>query len=89
MVTINKAAKAGQYPMPKVRNIFTKLTGKKSFAKLDMSEAYTQLILNESSQLLAMVNTPLRLMNITCLPFGVSAIPAIFQCQLEELLRPT
>ena len=47
--------------MPKAEEIFAKLAGKSLFVKIYMSEAYTQLILNESSQLLATINTPLGL----------------------------
>ena len=45
-------------------------------------------MLDEPSQLLATVNTPLGLVAVTHLPYRVSAVPAIFQRKLEELLRP-
>ena len=67
--------------------IFAKLIGKKLFVKLDMSEAYTQLVLDESSHLLATVNTPLGLMAVIRFPYE-SICCAIFQRTLEELLYP-
>ena len=73
--------------MPKAEDIFAKLAGKSLFVKIYMSEAYTQLILNESSQLLATINTPLGLA-VTRLPDRVSTALAIFQRTLEELQRP-
>ena len=57
-VTINRAAQADQYTMPSADDIFARLAGKRLFAKLDLSEAYTQLVLHDESQLLAAVNTP-------------------------------
>ncbi len=86
-VTINKACNVNQYPMPKAEDIFARMAGNKFFAKLDMSEAYAQLVLDEESQLLAAVNTPRGLMAVTRLPYGVASAPAIFQKTLDELLR--
>ena len=86
-VTINKAVNADQFPLPKAEDIFSKLAGKKFFAKLYLSEAYTQLVLDEESQKLAAVNTEKGLMAVTSLACGISASPAIFQRKMEELLQ--
>ena len=86
-VTINKAVNADQFPLPKAEDIFSKLAGKKFFAKLDLSEAYTQLVFDEESQKLAAVNTEKGLMAVTRLAYGISASPAIFQRKMEELLQ--
>ena len=86
-VTINKAVNAEQFPLPKAADIFFKLAGKKFFAKLDLSEAYTQLVLDEESQTLAVVNTEKGLMAVTRLAYGISASSAIFQRKMEELLQ--
>ena len=50
-ITTNRAAQAGQYTMPSAAGILTRLTGKQLFAKLDLFEAYTQLVLDDESQL--------------------------------------
>ena len=86
-VTINKAINADQFPLSKAEDIFSKLAGKKFFAKLDLSETYTQLVLDEESQKLAAVNTEKGLMAITRSAYGISASPAIFQRKMEELLQ--
>ena len=62
---INKAAKIDQFPVPKAEDIFAKLADLKLFVKLDLSEADTQLMSDETSQLLATVNTLLELMAVT------------------------
>ena len=64
--------------MPKGEDIFVRLAGGKVFCKLDMSEAYTQLVLDEESASLAAVNTPKGLFAVMRLPYGVSSGPAIF-----------
>ena len=73
--------------MPKVEDIFARLAGGKIFCKLDMSEAYTQLVLDKKSASLAAVNTPKGLFAVMRLPYGVSLGPAIFQRHLDNLLR--
>ena len=82
MAIINMAAKVDHYPMPKTEDIFAKLADKKLFVKLDMSDAYTQLILDESSQ-----------HSIGTHGYHSLSIWSIwgaghFQRRLEELLRP-
>ena len=85
-VTINKAVNADQFPLLKTEDIFSKLA-EKNFAKLDLLEAYTQLVLDEERQKLAAVNTEKGIMAVTRLAYGISARPAIFQRKMEELLQ--
>ena len=85
-VTINKAVNADQFPLPKTEDIFSKLA-EKNFAKLDLLEAYTQLVLDEERQKLAALNTEKGIMAVTRLAYGISARPAIFQRKMEELLQ--
>ena len=51
-VTVNRAAKLDSYPIPRIDDLFTKLTGGKSFSKLDLSQAYLQVELDEESTLI-------------------------------------
>ena len=78
-VTINQASKLDQYPIPKVEDLFSQLSGGKTFTKLDMSQAYQQLLLDEDSQNFVVVNTHKGLFKYKHLPFGVSSAPGIFQ----------
>ena len=83
-VTINCAAQADQYTMPSADGIFARLVVKRLFTKLDLPEAYTQLVLDEESQLLAVVNTPKGMFAVTGLSYGTSAFSQIFQCELDR-----
>ena len=78
-VTINQASKLDQYPIPKVEDLFSQLSGGKTFTKLDMSQAYQQLLLDEDSQNFVVFNTHKGLLKYKRLPFGVSSAPGIFQ----------
>jgi len=77
-VTINKAVKVDAYPLPKVEDLFAALSGGKYFSKLDMSQAYLQLPLDERSRELVTINTHKGLFQYTRLPFGVSAAPGVY-----------
>ena len=48
--TVNKAAKCDNYPIPKTEDLFASLGGGDKFTKLDLSNAYLQLELEEESQ---------------------------------------
>ena len=56
-LTLNQASKLDRYPIPKVTDLFAKLAGGKAFTKLDMSQAYQQLLLDEESRKYAVINT--------------------------------
>ena len=48
--TINKVAQLDRYPIPRIEDLLAKLAGGKQFSKLDLSQAYQQVPLEESSQ---------------------------------------
>ena len=49
-VTVNPALEMDQYPLPKPENIFATLAGGTAFSKIDLSQAYQQLLLDNESQ---------------------------------------
>lgn len=84
--TVNKASRLDNYPIPKVEDLFAKLRGV-VFTKLDMSQAYQQLSLDDESKQYVVVNTHKGLFRFNRLPFGVSSAPGIFQQAMESLLQ--
>ena len=87
-VTINQAMKVvDPYPLPRVEELFAKLAGGKQFSKLDMSQAYLQLTLEEHLREFVTISTHKGLFQFNRLPFGVSAAPSIFQRCMESLLQ--
>ena len=76
-----------KYPLPRIDEILSSLSGGKSFTKLDLAHAYQQVPLDEESQELTTINTPKGLYRYTRLPFGISSAPAIFQRVMETLLQ--
>ena len=78
-VTVNREISEERYPIPSTEDLFATLAGGKKFTKLDLSQAYTQLEVDEKSQELLTVNTHMGLFRYRRLAYGVSSSPAIFQ----------
>ena len=85
--TINEAAKLDNYPIPKIEDLYATLGGGTEFTKLDLSQAYQQLELDEESQTYTTINTHKGLFRYKRLPFGISSAPGIFQRSMESLLQ--
>ncbi len=80
-------SKLDRYPIPKIEDLFSQLSGDKSFSKLDLSRAYLQIPLTEESKELVVINTRKGLFRYTRLPYGVSSAPGIFQRFIESVLQ--
>ena len=86
-VTINQCVETKLYPLPNVEDIFARLAGGKIFTKLDLSQAYLQLPVDEDSKGLLVINTPKGLFRYNRIPYGVSVAPAIFQSVMDRVLQ--
>lgn len=82
--TVNQVADCDKYPIPKTEDIFATLNGGEKFTKLDLSQAYQQLVLNPDSRNLLTINTHKGLFRPTRLQFGVHSASGIFQRELES-----
>ena len=82
--TVNKAAIVDSYPIPRIEDLFASLAGGTVFSKLDLAH---QLLLDDSSKELVVLNTHNALYRYNRLPFGVAAAPAKFQRTMESILR--
>lgn len=85
-VTLNPYLDVPVYPMPTPEELFTKLNGGQLFTKLDLSNAYEQVVLNQKSHPYVIITPHLGLYQHTRLPFGVAAPPAIFQQIIDKML---
>ena len=74
------------YPLPSPEEVFTKLKGGKIFSKVDLSDAYLQIPLEENSSKLLCINTHQGLFKFERLPFGIKVAPAIFQEVRDTML---
>ena len=86
-VTINRHSMQDQYPLPKADDLFSTLAGGKSFTKLDLTSAYMTQELDEESRKLTCINTHKGLFIDNRCPFGICSAAAIFQRNMEGLLK--
>ncbi|XP_049333824.1 uncharacterized protein K02A2.6-like [Astyanax mexicanus] len=86
-VTINPFLQVEQYPIPRIEDLFASLAGGQRFSKLDLSNAYLQMQVNESSRKLLTINTQKGLFCYNRLPFGIASAPAIFQRAMDQILQ--
>ena len=85
--TVNPVSKLDKYPIPKVEDLSATLVGGRVFSKVNLSQAYQQLSLDEESKKLMVINTMKGLFRYTRLPFGISSAPGIFQRATESVLQ--
>ncbi len=86
-VTINPVLQVDQFPLPKPEDLFATLAGGEKFTKLDLSQAYQQVVLEPESRKYVTINTHQGLYQYNRLPFGVACAPAVFQQTMEKILQ--
>ena len=86
-VTVNPHLDVDQHPLPRPEELFATLANGKAFTKIDLSQAYQQMQLEESSAQYLTINTHTGLYQYTRLPFGVASAPAIFQRAMDMILQ--
>lgn len=86
-LTVNKIPVLEQYPLPKVEELFTSLSECKAFSKLDKSQAYHQIELDEISQKYGVMNTHQGLVMFTRLAFGIHSALSIFSDHFIDALE--
>ena len=86
-MTVNTVSKLDNYPLPRVDDLFTAMSGGKVFSKLNLTHAYQQVLLSESSNKYTTINTTKGLFEYQRIPFVISSAPAIFQRAMEGLFQ--
>ena len=84
---MNPVSKLDTYSIPKIEDLFATLRRGNCFSKLDLSQAYQQLPLDEELKNYVVINTHKGLFRYTRLPFGISSAPVIFQRVIESVLQ--
>ena len=85
--TINSISTTESYPIPRIEDLHAMLVGGKQFTKLDLSNAYLQVLIHPEHRYLTTINTHKGLYEFTRLAFGISSAPAIFQRVMENLFK--
>ena len=85
-VSVNIHYEVNKYPLPHPEEVFTALNSGEKFTKLDLSETYLQIPLDEQSRNLVVINTHKGLYHFTRLPYRVISAPSIFQQIMDQIL---
>ncbi|XP_055909310.1 uncharacterized protein K02A2.6-like [Eupeodes corollae] len=84
-ITINPQLEIDRHPIPRIQELFHKLQGGQYFTKVDLSDAYLQVPLDDESKKLCVISTQFGLFEYQRLPFGTSSSTGIFQRYIEQL----
>lgn len=85
-VTVNPQIEIDRYPIPRIEELFHRLSGGQLFTKIDLSDAYLQIELTESAKRIMVINTPFGLYQYERMPFGIASAPGIFQKIMEGIV---
>ena len=83
----NEAIRRVRHPIPTVNDISLSLNGAQYFSKLDLSQAYHQLELEEQSRYITTFSTHLGLYRYKRLNYGTNAAAEMFQYTLQTALQ--
>ena len=75
------------HPLPLPEDMFDKLQGCRLFSKLDLTKGFWQIPLEEASKKILAMATPLGLYEPNSMPFGMKNAPAVFQREMQRVLR--
>ena len=84
---LNKVTRKFTWPMPKVKDIFSKLNGAKYFSTLDLRASYHHIPLDKSSIPKTAFNSPFQKYEYVKVPFGLAQAPAYFQELMTPILK--
>ncbi|KYO40426.1 hypothetical protein Y1Q_0013241 [Alligator mississippiensis] len=83
--TVNKVLKQDLHPVPTINQLLSVLSGGKIFAKLDLVQAYQQLIVDDKAAEAQTIITHWGAFCVKHLQFEISVAPGIFQWLMEEM----
>ena len=86
-VTLNSAIEKDLYPLPRIEDLLSNLSGGVRFSKIDLVRAYQQVLVDEDTRKLLTILTHKALFTYNRLPFGIASAPAKFQKIVEKLLE--
>ena len=84
-VTVNHQLEPHRHPMPLPEDLMRKLGGGYGFTKIDLADAYNQIMLAPDSQKRLALSTHRGVLLQMRLPFGITSAPGYFQEIMDQL----
>ena len=85
--TLNPWLTEDHYPLPTAEDLFVEVGGHKYYTLIDLVGAFQQLVLTSRSSQLVVITTPFGAYEYTRLTFGLKTASAIFQREIDKILR--
>ena len=82
---MNKCTNLDAYHIPKIEELYTKLSQGRKFTKLDLRSAFLLVLLHKDSKEFLTINTPRGLYQFNRLSFRVKSASGIYQCYMDNL----
>ena len=83
---LNAVTKRDVYPLPRMDDVFDRITGAKYFSSLDLMSGYWQVPVAEADTSKTAFVTPDGLYKFVRLPFGLNNAPSTFQRLIDRVL---
>ncbi len=84
--SLNDALIINRHPIPRIEDLFNTLQKGSTFSKIDLSQAYQQVSLDEQSKKYCTISTTKGLFMYNRVPYGVASAPGIYQKIMESIL---
>ncbi|XP_045778737.1 uncharacterized protein K02A2.6-like isoform X1 [Maniola jurtina] len=84
--TVNPVLLVDRYPLPRIDDLIVRLSGSNYFSKIDLSQAYNQIELDDSKNI-TVINTHRGLYRYNRLVYGLASSAGIFQRIMSNLLQ--
>lgn len=85
---LNQSTKFDAEPLPDINHLFTKLSGKKYFSKIDLTKGYWQIPMKGKDKEKTAFTTPDGQYQWKKMPFGLKNAGAVFSRMMRKLLLP-
>jgi transposase InsO family protein len=83
---LNNITRKDAYPIPRIDELLTRVTGKKWFTKLDIRQAFNRIQMSTESEEYTAFQTKYGTYKTKVLPFGLTNGPATYQRYMNDVL---
>ena len=86
-INLNQALREPHYAIPTTEEILSKMEGAKRWTKLDASNAYWQILIDESSSKLLTFNSPTGKYRFLRMPYRIRSASDVCQQQIAQIIE--
>ena len=83
---LNDTLEPNQYPLPTPEEIFAKLSRFRVFSKIDLSDAFLQIELDDNAKQMLTINTHCGLFQVNRVQPGIKTAPGMFQQLMDTMM---